>query len=187
MRNIIFTFGAISGAVGAGTFILGTVLAMREGALGRVSGALGYLLMLVALSIIFIGIKRYRDRELGGAIRFGQAFLVGLAISAVAGISYIVCWEIYLGATGYTFIDEYPRGVIEGKKAEGMAGEELEALIVSMETLKQRLANPAFRLVMGFLEVFPFGIIVSLISAATLRNSGILPAPTALAVTALLL
>ena len=33
----------------------------------------GYLVMLVALSMIFVGTKRYRDVECGGAIRFGRA------------------------------------------------------------------------------------------------------------------
>jgi hypothetical protein len=37
-------------------------------------------------------------------------------------------------------------------------------------------ANPFFRLPMTFLEMFPVGILVSLISAALLRNARFLPA-----------
>ena len=40
--------------------------------------------MIVALSVIFLGVKRYRDQELGGVIRFGTAFMLGLGIAAVA-------------------------------------------------------------------------------------------------------
>ena len=73
-------------------------------------------------------------------------------------------------------IGEYMQAVIEGKKAAGMAGEELETLIASMETLSQQYASPLFRVPMTFLEIFPFGLIISLISAALLRNSKFLPA-----------
>ena len=45
-----------------------------------------------------------------------------------------------------------------------------------MERFKQQYANPLFRLPMTFTEVFPVGVLVSLISAGLLRNSRFLPA-----------
>ena len=121
MQKIILTFGAISGLVTFTVFVVGARMAIRGGS-AEAGGALGYLIMLVALSVIFIGIKRYRDRELGGVIRFGKAFLVGLGISAFAGVIYVISWEIYLKSTDYTFIGEYTQAVVEGKRAAGMAG-----------------------------------------------------------------
>ena len=44
----------------------------------------GYLVMLVALSLIFVGVKRYRDVECGGVIKFGRAFALGLGMALVA-------------------------------------------------------------------------------------------------------
>jgi hypothetical protein len=44
--------------------------------------------------MVFVGIKECRDRVLGGVIKFGPALLVGLGISAIAGIFYAVAWEI---------------------------------------------------------------------------------------------
>ena len=175
MQKIILTFGAISGLVTFTVFVVGARMAIRSGS-AEAGGALGYLIMLVALSVIFIGIKRYRDRELGGVIRFGKAFLVGLGISAFAGVIYVASWEIYLKSTDYAFIGEYTQAVVEGKRAAGMAGAELEELIASMKTLEESYANPLFRLPVAFLEIFPFGLIISLISAALLRNSKFLPA-----------
>jgi hypothetical protein len=37
-------------------------------------------------------------------------------------------------------------------------------------------ANPVFRLPITFVEMFPIGVLISLISAAVLRNSRFLPA-----------
>jgi len=175
MQKIILTFGMISGLVTFTVFVVGARMAIRGGS-AEASGVLGYLIMLVALSVIFFGIKRYRDRELGGVIRFGKAFQVGLGISAFAGVIYVISWEIYLKSTDYTFIGEYTQAVVEGKAAAGMAGEELEELIASMKALEESYAKPLIRLPVAFLEIFPFGLIISLISAALLRNSKFLPA-----------
>jgi len=45
-----------------------------------------------------------------------------------------------------------------------------------MERFKTMYANPAYRLPMTFVEIFPVGVLVSLMSAAVLRNSRVLPA-----------
>ena len=50
----------------------------------------GYLVMLLALSLIFVGVKRFRDVECGGVIGFGRALGLGLAIAIVAALIYIV-------------------------------------------------------------------------------------------------
>ena len=174
MRKIILTFGSIAGLVIIGSIILGALLARSEST--KFSELAGYLVMIVALSVIFVGIKRYRDRELGGVIKFGPALLLGLGISLVAGVVYVVSWEVYLSVTDYAFIHEYTQATIEAKKAAGLSGEDLDALVASMETMRQRYANPLFRLPMTFLEIFPVGLLISLISAAVLRKSDVMPA-----------
>jgi hypothetical protein len=45
-----------------------------------------------------------------------------------------------------------------------------------MEAFKVQYANPMFRLPMTFAEIFPVGVLVSLVSAGLLRNSRFLPA-----------
>lgn len=169
MQRIILIYGASAGLAVILSIILG--LMVSDGAeTPQVQQWLGYLIMLVALSLIFAGIKRYRDQHLGGAIRFGKALLVGLGIAAVAGVVYAVVWEIYLALTDYAFIDAYTQGVMARQRAEGVAGAELQALTDDLATLKARYANPLFRLPMTFLEIFPVGAVITLISAALLRR-----------------
>jgi hypothetical protein len=48
-----------------------------------------------------------------------------------------------------------------------------------MESMRASYANPLFRIPMVFLEIFPVGLIVALISAALLRNPRLLPANAA--------
>jgi len=172
MKRIIFIYGFIAGLVVICSLLLGLALSSGE-APGRAGS---YLIMLIALSMIFVGIKRYRDQHLGGVIRFGTATLLGLGIAAVAGVVYVVVWEIYLAMTDYAFIDQYVQGVIAGKEAAGVSGPELEAVVESMENMQRQYSNPLFRLPMTFLEIFPVGLLITLVSAAILRNSKALPA-----------
>ena len=49
-------------------------------------------------------------------------------------------------------------------------------MTAEMDAFKIQYADPLFRLPMTFAEIFPVGILVSLISAGLLRNSRFLPA-----------
>ena len=44
-----------------------------------------------------------------------------------------------------------------------------------MEVFKTMYANPLLRLPMTFVEIFPVGVLVSLVTAGLLRNSRFLP------------
>lgn len=174
MKKIILIYGGLSGAIVIGSMILGFAFSESEHAAS--SQAFGYLIMIVALSMIFLGIKRYRDRDLGGVIKFGPAFVLGLAIAAMAGVMYVAGWEAYLAATDHAFIGEYTAGIIEKKRAAGISGAELETLIAEMDALAKNYAKPFYRMPMTFIEIFPVGFVIALASAALLRNPKILPA-----------
>jgi hypothetical protein len=175
MQRIIFVYGSIAGFVVICSILLGLALSGGEETL-HAQQWLGYLIMLIALSMIFLGIKRYRDRHLGGVIRFGTATVLGLGIAAVAGVIYVAVWEIYLAVTDYAFIGQYAEAVIAAKEAEGASGTELQGVVDNMESMQRQYANPLFRLPMTFLEIFPVGLLITLVSAAILRNSKALPA-----------
>lgn len=136
----------------------------------------GYSMMILALSLIFVGVKRHRDRELGGAIRFMPAFGMGLGISAVAGVVYVVGWEITLALTDFRFIEDYANAAIEAARARGAPAAEVQAVADEMNAFRASYANPLVRLPMTFVEIFPVGLIISLVSAGLLRNSRFLPA-----------
>ena len=77
----ILTYGLISGFVIIA--IMSAGMATTDWGSFYGSEWFGYLVMLVALSIIFVAVKRYRDQECGGVIRFGRAFAIGAGIAAV--------------------------------------------------------------------------------------------------------
>lgn len=175
MKKIILVYGLISGAIVIASMIFSLAVAGDGNHIAALQWA-GYLIMIVALTMIFVGIKRYRDQTLGGVIRFGTAFLLGLGISAVAGVVYVAVWEVNLAITDHAFIHEYAANVIDLKKEAGINGEALDAVVAEMDEMKENYAKPWFRLPMTFMEIFPVGLLISLISAAVLRNQKVLPA-----------
>ena len=124
----------------------------------------------------FLGIKHYRDKALGGVIRFVPALLVGLGISAVACIIYAIAWEVSLAISGFDFGSFYAKQMIEGAQAKGVSAEELQKVTASAEAFAKSYANPLYRFPMTFIEMFPVGVLISLISAGLLRNPRVLPA-----------
>ncbi len=174
MTLIALTFGSISGLVVITGIILSLVWSGNDPS--TASQLVGYLIMFIALSIIFFGIKRHRDVNCGGVIAFLPALGLGLLISAVASIAYVVVWELYLALSGSNFMEAYAAAHIEEQEALGVAGAELQALRAEMELLQVRYENPLFRIPITMSEILPVGVVISLISAALLRNPRILPA-----------
>lgn len=171
----IFSYGAIAGLlVGIPLFAL---MVATAGQPPLTYGALiGYTTMLIALSTIFVAIKRQRDIDGGGVIRFWPALGLGLGIAAVAGLIYVLCWEAALAVTQTDFIGDYAEAMIEQERAKGASAEALAKLRAEMDSFRTSYANPLFRLPMTFAEIFPVGVLVSLVSAGLLRNSRFLPA-----------
>jgi hypothetical protein len=169
MWGKILNYGLIAGiVVGLPMFALTTLV---HGHIPDPWGmVIGYTTMLIALSTVFVAIKRYRDQELGGVIGFWRAFGLGLGISVVAGVLYVVSWEIATSLSGLDFGAAYTQALIAQKKAAGVGPEELARFTAEMEAFKVQYANPWFRLPMTFTEIFPVGVIVSLVAAGLMRN-----------------
>ncbi|OOG46664.1 DUF4199 domain-containing protein, partial [Rhodanobacter sp. C01] len=109
-------------------------------------------------------------------IGFWPALGVGLGVSFIAGIFYVVAWEAVQAMTHMDFATSYANAIIASEKAKGASAEALAKLTADMEAFKVQYANPMYRLPMTFAEIFPVGVLVSLVSAGLLRNSRFLPA-----------
>jgi uncharacterized membrane protein YidH (DUF202 family) len=171
------TYGGIAGAIVIAVISIGLFTDLPNHFQSEI---FGYLVMLVALSLIFVGIKRYRDVEHGGVIRFGRAFAMGLGIALVAAIIYIIGWELALSLAdpdfAANFMAEYSRSIIEGMRADGASAAAIAEKQAEMAQWAERYRSPLWRIPITFVEIFPVGLVVALLSAAILRNPRVLPA-----------
>ena len=168
MLRIILIYGIIGGLIVAVPMAV-SMATLTEGAIPENAALYGYLSMLLAFTMVFVGIKHYRDKVLGGVIRFLPALGVGLGISAVASLFWVVGWEITL-ATGFDFAGAYSESVVGAAEARGAPAAEVERIRADAAAFLSMYENPLFRLPITFIEMFPIGVLISLISAALLRN-----------------
>lgn len=174
MFRKILIFGLIAGVI-VGSVLFGMMLSMGDGPPNQYGELIGYSSMLIALSAVFVGIKRYRDEDRGGVIGFWSALGMGLAISLVASLCYTLAWEASLAVTQVDFIGAYTEQIIAQKQASGASAAELAQFTAEMNAFRVQYANPLFRILVTLSEILPVGVLVSLISAALLRNSRFLP------------
>ncbi len=169
MRRYVLIFGSISGAV----LVLMMYLTMPffdETTDFDNAEWLGYISMIVALSTIFIGMKSYRDKEAGGLINFGQAFKVGLLITLVASVFYVAGWMLYLNTSDSNFMDSYYQHSVEKIKTSGDSETRIQERIASIEKSKELYKNPLVQIGMTFMEIFPVGLLITLVCAAILKK-----------------
>ena len=175
MKKIVLTFGLISGAIAAGLMWLMMGL-FKTGTVNFDNGEIfGYTTMIVALSMVFFGIKSYRDNN-GGRIGFWKGVQVGILISLISAACYAVSWEVYYRTSGGDFMQEYTAHYIEKMKEKGASPEEIEKTQKDMAYFGEMYKNPIIRFGMTLLEILPVGILVTFISAALMRRRELLPA-----------
>lgn len=175
MTALILRYGIVSGLIVTVPWVW-RMLAAKPGDTPLYGMLIGYLIMIVGLTAVFLGVKQYRDKVLGGAIRFLPALGIGLGISAVASVMYVIGWEICMAYSSFDFIAFYKALMIESAKAGNPTPAELQQAIADAESFAKNYVNPLYRMPFTFIEIFPVGVLISLISAAVLRNSRVLPA-----------
>jgi hypothetical protein len=174
MQKHALIYGGIAGAILIAFFFISQPLVMKaDGSFDMKTGeVIGYLSMLVSLSMIFFGIRSYRDNHLEDTITFGKAFQVGLFITLVASVIYVVGWMIYYNTseTMRNFPELYLQHMLEELKASGKSAAEIAKKELELRKNMDLYKNPAIMVAITFLEIFPVGLIIDAISALLLRK-----------------
>ena len=171
MKRTVLTFGLIGGAIMA-AMMFATLPFMDK--IGFDKGEIiGYTTMILAFLLVFFGIRSYRENVGGGHITFGRAFGVGILITMVACACYVVAWEIIYFKFMPDFVDKYAGYAVEKVRASGASQQVIDAKLEQMKSFKAMYDNPFINAAITFVEPFPIGLIVTLISAGVLRKKKI--------------
>jgi hypothetical protein len=168
MRKTILTFGLISGAISA--LMLSATVPFAE-QIGFDKGEyLGYTVIVLSLLLVFFGIRSYRDNVGNGQITFGKAFAVGLGITVVSCLCYVATWEILYFHFLPDFMDKYSAYMVQKLQASGASPTAIQAQVEQIRKYKEMYDNPLINAAMTFIEPFPVGLVITLVSAAILKK-----------------
>lgn len=176
MKKIVITYGLISGAVVAAMMFVSIPL-WRSGILNFDNGEwVGYTTMVVAFTLIFIGIKTYRDKHANGVVTFWQGVKIGVLITAIASVCYGLSWEVSYNLLGDEFTGQMLDHYFEEMKTDGMSEAEIATKREEFKQFQESYKNPLIRFPVTLMEIFPVGLAITLLSAALLRRKEVLPA-----------
>lgn len=168
MKRVVLKYGGIAAAiVGIGMAIS---MPFHDSYSGEMGMVIGYTTMVIAFLMVYFGIRSYRDQEGGGVVSFGRAFQVGIFIVLVGAAGYIATWEVVFNKFMPDFADKYATISIEKAKTSGKTPAEIEATTAQMESFRQNYKKPLIRIAYTFIEIFPVGLLITLVSAGALRR-----------------
>jgi hypothetical protein len=168
MKKIVLTFGLISGLI-VSVLMGGSLLLVNKISSGH-SMVLGYTLMVASFLLIYFGIRSYRDNSLGGQISFGRAFACGILIALITCVCYVAMWEVLYFNFIPHFMDSYFAAQIHKVQSSGLDPATTAAQVAAIQHSQQLYQNPLVNMAYTFIEPFPVGLIITLISAAMLRR-----------------
>jgi hypothetical protein len=166
MRKTILTYGLISGAIGA-VLLLAHVPFMDGSSRALVVGYAGIVLSML---LVFFGVRSYRENAGNGKISFGRAFAVGILIALISAACYVAVWEVVYFASPSVANHIFDQQV-EELKATGAPQAKIDEAARELESFKKLYANPVVNAAFTFLEPFPVGLLMALISAVALRRN----------------
>jgi len=168
MKKTVLVFGVLSGLVSA-ALMFATLPFLEK--IGYDKGLIvGYTGIVLSLLFVYFGVRSYRDNKLAGKIAFGRAFGVGLLITLISCVFYVVSWQILSRNFMPDFADQYGARVIADARKAGASEAALAKTTAEMADMKKMMNDPIIGSAMVFIEPFPVGLLVTLISAAVLRK-----------------
>ena len=168
MKKTVLTFGLISGGI-LSLMMLSTIPFVDQ--IGFDKGAIiGYTTMVLSFLLVFFGIRSYRENIGQGVITFGRAFSVGILITIISCLLYVVTWEIVYFKLMPGFADKYVGHVIDQVRASGASQQEIDARVQEMKKFKEMYDKPLVNAAISFIEPFPIGLVITVLSAAILRK-----------------
>ena len=168
MKKTVLTFGLIAGAV-MSLMLAATAPFAEEIGFDRML-VIGYASMVLAFLMIFFGIRSYRDNVAGGYISFTKGLQIGLGITLIAALCYVITWELLYFTVLNDFVDKYAAYMIEKARMAGESDAAIAKLTQEMADFKVMYQNPLINAALTLLEPLPVGVVLTLLSAAILRK-----------------
>ena len=142
MKRTIWTYGLISGAI-ISVLFSATILIGKNSENYMDSGMIvGYVVMFLALSLVYFGIRSYRENYTDGRLSFGKAFKIGILIALISSVIYALTWLVINNFFFPEFVQEYTDYTLNQLRESGASPQEIQQQTETMEYYGELYANP---------------------------------------------
>src|SRR5690606_29605902 len=162
MHTTAIRYGLIAAAI-MSLFVFFMYFLFNPYTLMDMGEILGYGTMVIAMSMIFIGIKKYRDTQLNEYITIGQAFGMGLYVAFIGSLLYGIFEDIFYATN--EFSDVYLEFYTDKIRNSGQSPKLIQQQLNEMQQQFAMWDCPFMMGLLMFLTVFIIGVIISLVSA----------------------
>ncbi len=169
MKKTILTYGLLSGLVAA-VLMTCSALYFKNSTDSKYGELIGYAGILLSMLFVYFGVRSYRESLAGGALSFGKAFQVGILITLISCACYVIAWMIVYHTMMPDFMDQYIERTLAQLKQAGATEDRIREEAARMEAYKAMYRNPFTLAAITFLEPFPVGALVTLITSLVLRR-----------------
>jgi len=170
MTKKALVYGLIAGVIVSTIMVISMATSSKEMEGGTGMMIKGFASMFLAFSMIFVGVRSFRSKEGGGSITFGKAFMMGTIIAFVASTMYVATWMIDAHFFIPDFADKYADAMLAKAQAEHLDAAKMAAKVKEMDDFKVMYKNPLMVVLMTYMEIFPLGLVLALISALIFKK-----------------
>jgi hypothetical protein len=164
MKKTVLVYGAIGGIIIMPMLIALIVVGIKPGHMTN-SVYFGYANMLLAFTMIFFGVRSYKNKQLNGSISFWRALGVGMLIMLVASTIYVIAWVILSRLFYPGFVDDYMNASFHKLDASKLSPEKIAEKKEEMRKEMEFYRTVPGMVMYTYVEILIAGIPMALISA----------------------
>jgi len=161
-KSIMLNYGLILGVAS----VLLNLTFYATGTLLTLGWALGLIAFAIMITIIVMGIKKFKD-ENGGFISWGQAVKIGVGIAIISALIGIIYNLIFNNFIDPAFQDQIMDVQRQAWEDANMTTEQIE----TSESIAKTFSAPAITAAVGIIAAAFFGFIISAIAGAIMKKS----------------
>ncbi|MEZ4902767.1 MAG: DUF4199 domain-containing protein [Spirosomataceae bacterium] len=172
MQKTIIRFGLISGIISSILMVIVSFIGKAVGfqTFADYGAYIGFTCIILSLTLVFVGIKNYRDQQNDGTISFGKAFQIGILITLISCVCYALTWVVCYFNLFPTFFEDYSAYYLQKLQEGGASAAEIAKQTAEMKRTNELYQNPLYNFGITFMEPFPVGLLMTVVAAWVLKK-----------------
>lgn len=166
MKKYVWLFGIGAGALVSLLSFVPMALTDQDAGSMAYSQVWGYIIMLVSLSLVWIGLRRERLQNNLDRIPFRKGIMLTLLMSFIASTIYVASWYV-LSETIFTdFMASYSQKLITEMEAQGATEKELHQARKEMAYYEDLYQQPWFKVLITYTQILPVALFYAIVGAS---------------------